>query len=106
MSDEIYAFKMQLKPGMEDEYRRRHDAIWPEISAGLKAAGVRDYSIHLDPETNTLFAVMWRRRDHTLDDFARTKTMRKWWDHMADIMQTHPDNEPVTTALDCVFQLE
>ena len=106
MIAETYTFKMQLQHVMEDEYRRRHDVIWPEISAGLKAAGVRDYSIHLDPETNTLFAVMWRRRDHTLDDFARTKTMRKWWDHMADIMQTHPDNEPVTTALDCVFQLE
>ncbi len=106
MSDEKYAFKMQLNPGMQDEYRRRHDAIWPELSAGLKAAGVRDYSIHLDPETDILFAVMWRSRNHTLDQLARSDIMRKWWDHMADIMQTDPDNAPVVSALECVFHLE
>ena len=53
-----YAFKMQLNPGMADEYRRRHDAIWPELVALLKAAGISDYSIHLDPETGALFGVL------------------------------------------------
>ncbi|MEN9895048.1 MAG: hypothetical protein RIR97_900, partial [Pseudomonadota bacterium] len=28
---ERYAFKMFLNPGMEAEYKRRHDAIWPEL---------------------------------------------------------------------------
>lgn len=49
-------FKMQLKPGFEAEYRRRHDEIWPELSRALTEAGVSDYSIFLDPETLTLFA--------------------------------------------------
>jgi L-rhamnose mutarotase len=106
MSDEKYAFKMQLNPGMADEYRARHYAIRPELSAALRAAGVRDYSIHLDRETSILFAVMWRRHDHTLDDLARTDIMRNWWDHMGDIMQTHPDGEPETSALECLFHLE
>ena len=47
---------------MEAEYRRRHDEIWPELVALLKEAGVSDYSIHLDRETNTLFGVLWRTR--------------------------------------------
>ena len=55
-----YAFKMQLNPGMEAEYKRRHDAIWPELVQLLKEAGISDYSIHLDRETNTLFGVLWR----------------------------------------------
>ena len=48
---EKYAFKMKLNPGMEDEYRRRHDEIWPELTELLKDAGVEDYSIHLDRES-------------------------------------------------------
>ena len=43
-----YAFKMQLNAGQKDEYIRRHDAIWPELEALLRDAGVSDYSIHLD----------------------------------------------------------
>ncbi len=55
---EKYAFKMRLNQGMEAEYKRRHDAIWPELVTLLKEAGVSDYSIHLDRETDTLFAVL------------------------------------------------
>ena len=52
-----HAFKMKLKPGHETEYRRRHDAIWPELAQAIRAAGVTDYSIFLDRDTSTLFAV-------------------------------------------------
>lgn len=105
MNDEKYAFKMQLNPGKAAEYKRRHDEIWPELEQALTDAGVRDYSIHLDLETNTLFAVMWRRKDHKLDDLAQTDLMRRWWDHMADIMETHPDSAPVATPLETVFHM-
>lgn len=105
MNEEKYAFKMMLNPGMQAEYKRRHDEIWPELEAALRAAGVRDYSIHLDTETNILFAVMWRRKDHALDALSQTAIMRKWWDHMADIMQTHADNEPVSIPLQTVFHM-
>lgn len=106
MNEEKYAFKMRLNPGQADEYKRRHDEIWPELSHALKAAGVRDYSIHLDAETGILFAVMWRRKDHGLDELAQSAIMRKWWDYMADLMQTHPDNEPVATPLQTVFHMD
>lgn len=44
-------FVMQVKGGFEGEYQRRHDAIWPELAAALRAAGVSDYSIFLDERT-------------------------------------------------------
>jgi len=106
MSDEKIAFRMQLNPGMKDEYLRRHNAIWPELAKALKEAGVRDYSIYFNSETNTLFAVMWRRKDHELNALAKSEIMGEWWDHMADIMQTHSNNEPVVTPLECVFHLK
>jgi L-rhamnose mutarotase len=100
-----YAFRMQLNPGMEDEYRRRHDAIWPELVTLLKEAGISDYSIHLDAQTGILFGVLWRSDDHRMDDLPSHPVMRRWWAHMGDIMQTHPDGAPVAIPLQPMFHL-
>ncbi|WP_417209069.1 L-rhamnose mutarotase [Antarctobacter sp.] len=102
---EKHAFKMRLNPGCEAEYRKRHDEIWPDLVRLLKEAGVSDYSIHLDRDTDTLFGVLWRTENHGMDALPTTEIMRKWWAHMADIMETHPDNEPVVTELVCVFHM-
>ena len=105
MSEEKYAFKMTLYPGQAGEYRRRHRAIWPELVELLREAGVRDYSIHLDPETDTLFGVMWRRTDHKMTALPEHPVMQRWWAHMADIMETRPDNAPVASDLTLVFHM-
>jgi L-rhamnose mutarotase len=100
-----YAFKMVLNPGRADEYRRRHDAIWPELAALLSQAGIANYSIHLDPETNILFAYLERGDDHTMDDLPSHPVMRCWWDHMKDIMRANPDGSPTTAPLVEMFHL-
>ena len=100
-----YAFKMRLNPGMEAEYKRRHDEIWPELVTLLQDAGISDYSIHLDRETNTLFGVLWRRDDHGMEALPSHPVMRRWWAHMADIMAVKPDNEPIATPLETVFHM-
>jgi L-rhamnose mutarotase len=96
---------MQLNPGCEAEYKRRHDEIWPELVDLLHEAGVSDYSIFLDPDTLTLFGVLLRRPDHGMASLAAQAVMQRWWAHMADLMQTHPDNEPVAVPLVPVFHL-
>ena len=102
---EKYAFKMTLNAGMRDEYIRRHDEIWPELVELLKEAGVSDYSIHLDEETDILFGVLWRTTPHGMDDLPSHPVMQKWWAYMADIMETHANNEPVATPLVNVFHM-
>ncbi|MEO0666550.1 MAG: L-rhamnose mutarotase [Pseudomonadota bacterium] len=102
---EKYAFKMRLNPGCRDIYRARHDAIWPELLALLKDAGISDYSIHLDEETNILFGVLWRTDDHGMDDLPAHEIMQRWWAHMADIMETGADNAPVAVPLTPVFHM-
>jgi L-rhamnose mutarotase len=106
MSAEKYAFRMKLNPGTKAEYIRRHDEIWPELVELLQDAGVFDYSIHLDEETNTLFGVLWRRSDHRMADLPNHPVMKRWWAHMADIMETKPDNEPVAVPLETVFHMK
>jgi len=90
---------------MEDEYRRRHDAIWPELVELLKQTGVEDYSIHLDRETGILFAVLWRPVHHRMAELRDHPVMKRWWAHMADIMATNPDSSPAEAPLVTVFHM-
>lgn len=100
-----FAFKMKLKPGYEAEYKRRHDAIWPELSALLKENGVFDYSIFLDTETNTLFAVQKIEGSQGSQDLGQNPIVKKWWAYMEDIMETNADQSPVAIPLREVFYL-
>lgn len=103
---ETVAFRMTLHPGQAAEYRRRHDAIWPDLVEALRDAGVVDYRIYLDQATDCLFAVLTRRADHGMNDLPQTPVMRRWWAMMADIMQTGPDLAPDTAPLTEVFRLK
>jgi len=100
------AFKMKLKPGFEEEYRRRHDALWPEMAKALKDAGISDYSIFLDPETLILFAVQKLDDGSTADELPGRAVVRRWWEHMKDIMETNPDASPTQRNLVEVFHLD
>ncbi|RYB02994.1 L-rhamnose mutarotase [Lichenibacterium ramalinae] len=102
---EKHAFAMRLHPGRADDYRRRHDALWPELARLLREAGVADYSIHLDPASHTLFAVLWRRRDHAMASLHDHPVMRRWWAHMADLMETEPSGAPTVLPLEPLFHL-
>jgi len=99
----LHAFRMQLKPGAVQEYQARHDAIWPELAELLKAGGVSDYSIFLDEETLSLFAVLRRAEDHTLDDLPSHPVMRKWWTYMAPLMEVEPGDKPREWPLQLMF---
>jgi L-rhamnose mutarotase len=98
-------FKMHLHPGKEEEYKRRHDAIWPELKQLLAEAGIVDYSIFLDKETNTLVGILKIEDPMQLDRLPEHPVMQRWWSYMKDIMDTHPDHSPITTPLKEVFYL-
>ena len=99
------AFKMKLKPGMKAEYEKRHAEIWPELVQLLKENGIADYTIFLDEETNTLFAVQ-QLTGGSSQDLGGEEVVQRWWAYMADIMDTNPDNSPISTALQPVFHLD
>lgn len=99
------AFKMQLFKGYEQEYKKRHDEIWPELYALLKESGISDYSLFLDETTNNLFGVLTAEDPELLDNLPLHPVMQKWWKYMADIMETNPDHSPVQQPLKEVFYL-
>ena len=103
---EEIAFTMKLKPGVTAEYQRRHTEIWPELTAALQQAGIRDYSIYLEAASGTLFAVQKRTAGHTTAELPATAIMQRWWAYMADLMETNPDHSPVVQPLECVFHMD
>ncbi len=100
------AFKMKLKPNCKEEYKRRHDQIWPELKELLSNSGIYDYTIFLDEETNTLFAVQKLKGDATSQELGNNPIVKKWWAYMADIMETNPDLSPVSVPLVEVFHMD
>lgn len=100
------AFKMKLKPGCAQEYEKRHNMIWPKLKSLLEDAGIRDYSIFLDEETDTLFAVQKANANAGSQNLEQHEVVQQWWKYMADIMETNSDHSPVSTPLKEIFRLE
>ena len=99
------AFKMFLCKGYEQEYARRHEAIWPELKTLLINTGISDYSIFLDRETLQLIGIFTISDTQKLDDLPQHPLMQKWWEYMADIMKTNNDHSPISIPLEQVFYL-
>jgi L-rhamnose mutarotase len=99
------AFKMQLFADQKEEYKKRHDAIWPDLVALLKDTGISEYSIFLDETTNSLFGVLKAEDPLSLNNLPSHPVMQRWWKYMGDIMESNPDNSPVSIPLEEVFYL-
>ena len=102
----IKGFKMKLFPGMEQEYERRHNLLWDEMKDMIHEYGGSNYTIFLDKETGVLFGYLEVEDEERWVQSADTQICRKWWDYMADIMETNPDNSPVSIDLKKVFHLD
>lgn len=99
------AFLMAVNPDSHAEYQRRHDEIWPELAATLKAHGASNYSIFLNPASSQLFAYVEVEDEARWAAIAQTEICRKWWQYMRDIMPSNPDNSPQSVTLVPVFHL-
>ena len=96
---------MHLRSGFGDEYKRRHDNLWPELRDLLKTSSISEYSIFLDETTYTLFGFMHVDDNYAMEKLPEHPVMKKWWAYMRDIMDTNPDNSPVSIPLEEVFYL-
>lgn len=96
---------MQVDQSHYDEYKRRHDEIWPEMVETLKAHGATNYSIFLHEATGQLFAYLEVADKAQYAKISETSVCQKWWAYMKDIMDTNEDNSPVSTELKEMFYL-
>lgn len=96
---------MYLKDGFSEEYKARHDDLWPEMEQALKEHGAQNYSIFLDDNTHVLFAYLEVENREKYDKIAETEICKKWWAYMEPLMETNEDNSPVSKNLTSVFYL-
>ncbi|MBO0426993.1 MULTISPECIES: L-rhamnose mutarotase [unclassified Enterococcus] len=99
------AIRMKLHPGYEAEYEKRHRELWPELKEQLIAHGAKSYQIFLDPETLALFGYLEIEDETRWQQLAATEINQKWWQYMAELMETNSDDSPVTQELKQVFTL-
>jgi L-rhamnose 1-epimerase len=100
------SFKMKLYKGKEAEYEKRHNQLWPEMKEMIQEYGGSNYTIFLDKETNVLYGYIELESEERWRETANTPICKKWWEFMADIMETNPDNSPVAEDLQEVFHLD
>lgn len=93
---EKYAWTAKIIDGKKDEYIRRHDEIWPEMTTLLKSAGICNYSIWADG--NTLFGYYECEKgiDYATKTQSSSEVVERWNEYMKDIMIMEKD--PVTGA--------
>ena len=102
----IKGFKMKLYAGMEEEYEKRHNELWPEMADMIHEHGGSNYTIFWDKDTNILFGYIEIEDEEKWNKGADTAINRKWWDFMAPVMETNADNSPVAVDLQNVFHLD
>jgi L-rhamnose mutarotase len=97
------AFCLRLRGGMEDEYKRRHDELWPDMRTALLGEGILHYEIYLHGPTRMLFAHQVRQagRGPTAEGEA---VIARWRAYMADILEMDGDY-PVREELERQFRL-
>lgn len=99
-------FRMKLYKGMAKEYEIRHNLLWHDMKEMIHTYGGSNYSIFLDEETDMLYGCLEVEDEARWDASVETEICRKWWDYMADIMETNEDHSPVSVDLKQVFHLD
>lgn len=99
------SFLMRVNPGAHAEYEKRHNPIREELVTVLKAHGVHNYSIHLDAESNLLFAYVEIEDEERWVSIAKEEVCQRWSQYMSDVMPPNSDDSPAVRDLKEVFYL-
>lgn len=104
---ERFAWKGRIKPGMQTEYKRRHDEIWPEMKQVLKDAGIRNYTIWSDGEMLFGYYECEKGIVYAEQTQAGSPVVDRWNDYMRDVLELEMDpNTGAQPKLQQMFLLE
>ena len=90
---ERIAWKGRIKPGMQAEYKRRHDEIWPEMTEVLKKAGIRNYTIWSDGDVLFGYYECEKGIAFAEKTQAQSSVVDKWNEYMKDVLELEMDPE-------------
>ena len=87
-----FAWILEVRPGYEDEYKKRHEEIWPEMIDMLHASGVRNYSIFRNGLT-LLGYFETENLNQTIAAINASDVNRRWGEYMSPIMKIEVDSQ-------------
>lgn len=102
-----FGFKLFLKDeNTIEEYKKRHDEIWPEMIELLDKAGIKNYSIWNSGKE--LFGYYECEDKEKADRVqAESKVVEKWNFYMEDLLVSEKDKEgnviPVIEPMELMF---
>lgn len=101
------SFKMFLKPGCEEEFIKRYNAMWPDLKELFKESEILDFSIFFDRKNNGLYVFQLFSKEGCEDICSSDHIiMKKWWEFMSDVICVDDMNQPILSYLDEFFYLE
>ena len=103
VSMEKYAWRGKIVPGMQEEYKKRHDNIWPEMKEVLADAGIVNYSIWMQGKELFGYYECEKGVEYAAKVQAESNVVKKWNEYMKDILIMEKD--PVTGAQPLLTQV-
>ena len=100
------AWIMEVLPDKHEEYKKRHNPIWPELQEVFASHGVHNYSIFLQEETNQLFAYVELESEEQWQAIGKTEVAARWREYMTTVMPTNPDKSAKRMDLREVFHID
>ncbi len=97
------AWKAILKPGMKEEYIKRHDELWPEMAELLQSAGIRNYTIWNIGDELFGYYECEKGVDYAEKVQAESPVVARWNVHMSGLMDMVKDESGLAARLETVF---
>ncbi|MCK6579410.1 MAG: L-rhamnose mutarotase [Anaerolineae bacterium] len=93
-------FLLQVKKDRIDEYKRHHEAVWPEMLAALRRTGWRNYSLFMRDD-GLLFGYFEAEESFvaSLDGMAQEAINLQWQEFMGPYFEAisgRPDQSMIT----------
>jgi L-rhamnose mutarotase len=101
-------FVLKVRKDMLEEYKRRHEAVWPEMLEALRRTGWHNYSLFMRND-GLLFGYFEAAESFqaSLDGMAREEINAKWQASMAPFFEgTGGHADEMMVELEEVFHLD
>lgn len=98
-------FHLRVKPNRIEEYKRIHQAVWPEMLSELRRAGIRSYSIFMWRDGHEFGFLECEDWSAVQAHLAASPIARKWETFMSDYLET-PVGPDGPSLLEEVFRLD
>ena len=91
---------LKIRPGCHEEYKRRHDALWPELATAMRERDIHMVIYHFE---DSLFMHATAPSQFAWEELNALPITTRWDEYMAEVLQTQAGGKPIFYVLPAVF---